>query len=601
MGIRGLANVLRQFASREELRGRVVIDGPALAYYILGIARLNVLTIIDEPSYPLLATTVTQWLDSLQSHGLEVSVIAMTPGMLAYQTLIIDRAAIYFDGSLPSSKKEERHKRICEKSHAAQKYFLTTILGVNTHSRVPKNLIPNPPFHVPAILEALSLHQKYRHITHVVPGEADPYCAADVKQNGGMLFTSDSDLLLYDLGSTGSVIFFKDVQLDLGVTEPSGSISALTWKPHELCRRLSLEPSQMSMLQVGFGVKLKPCHSPRGLPNRSSWASIKQDNAEEFAAFVAEYDGSADHTAIALNCIGHLDPRVSEFVLDWAKGDTSGGDSESTKDLTVWLPLLVDRWDQASAWDLSTTIRQLAYSCCQRGESSKSTVKEYRRTLSLQSAGQAVELLDESEILEATRGLLEHVDHFVVNGSTVPRKLQWITMCLSVEIGHAAQEGKHSNALYLWRKAAMSQGRLDPGSWDTLHLTAQILGTLYSFRMLQQVISTIQAGGPMSRAASSDQLERLRERLSSLPPIAEFPAMAEMKDIFGQLQQEGQLEILSEAVGVSPIIFTAKGETLPKSRNKQQKAKGPEKKPRKATASQLQARANPFAALSADD
>lgn len=72
MGIRGLANVLRQFASQEELCGRVVIDGPALAYHILGIARLNVLTILDEPTYSVLAKIATQWLDSLQSHGLEV-------------------------------------------------------------------------------------------------------------------------------------------------------------------------------------------------------------------------------------------------------------------------------------------------------------------------------------------------------------------------------------------------------------------------------------------------------------------------------------------------------------------------------------------------
>lgn len=72
MGIRGLANTLRQFASREELEGRVVIDGPALAYHILGIARLNALTILDEPTYAVLANTATQWLDSLQSHRVEV-------------------------------------------------------------------------------------------------------------------------------------------------------------------------------------------------------------------------------------------------------------------------------------------------------------------------------------------------------------------------------------------------------------------------------------------------------------------------------------------------------------------------------------------------
>lgn len=499
---------------------------------------------------------------------------------------------------MPFLKKEERHKRICEKSLAAQKYFLATTAGISANGGGRRNLIPDPPFHVPAILDALCLHQRYSNITHVVPGEADPYCAADVKQNGGMLFTSDSDLLLYDLGPTGNVVFLKDVQLDLGATESGNSISALTWKPHDLCRRLSLEPTQLSMLQFGFEMKLKSWRNPKGISKPSSWASFKQDDAQEFAAFVAEYDSSADLTAIALNSTSHLDPRVSEFVLDWTKYDTPVGASESSKDLTVWLPLLVDRWDQASSWDLSTAIRQLAYSCCRRGDNSNSTVKEYRRTLSVRSAGQAVELLDENDIMGATRALLDHLDHFI-NGSTVPKRLQWITTCLSVEIGHAEQEGKPSNALDLWRKAASSEGRLDPGSWDTIHLAAQILGTLYSFRMLQQVLS-ISQGGSSSRAASSDLMERLSKCLSSLPTIAEFPAAAEMEDIFGQLHQEGQLESLSEAVGVPPINFT-KGDTLSRSKSKEQKAKRPEKKPSKARASsQVQARANPFEALSTE-
>lgn len=72
MGIRGLTNLLRRYASREELCGRVVIDGPALAYHILWIASHNVSTILDEPTYSVLVTTAIQWLDRLESHGLQV-------------------------------------------------------------------------------------------------------------------------------------------------------------------------------------------------------------------------------------------------------------------------------------------------------------------------------------------------------------------------------------------------------------------------------------------------------------------------------------------------------------------------------------------------
>lgn len=75
MGIKGLSTALRRFASQESLQGhRVVIDGPALAYHILWIARVEagVSTILDNPTYTVLGDTTTRWLDSLQSHGIEV-------------------------------------------------------------------------------------------------------------------------------------------------------------------------------------------------------------------------------------------------------------------------------------------------------------------------------------------------------------------------------------------------------------------------------------------------------------------------------------------------------------------------------------------------
>lgn len=76
MGIKGLAHVLRKFASQEQLSGRVVIDGPALAYHILWLARVEtssgISTILKDPTYTTLGATVTRWLDSLQAHGLDV-------------------------------------------------------------------------------------------------------------------------------------------------------------------------------------------------------------------------------------------------------------------------------------------------------------------------------------------------------------------------------------------------------------------------------------------------------------------------------------------------------------------------------------------------
>lgn len=74
MGIRGLTATLKPFAARSELHGRVVIDGPALAYHILHICRVELAssTTLEEPSYSALGSRATEWLDSLQGCGLGV-------------------------------------------------------------------------------------------------------------------------------------------------------------------------------------------------------------------------------------------------------------------------------------------------------------------------------------------------------------------------------------------------------------------------------------------------------------------------------------------------------------------------------------------------
>lgn len=74
MGIRGLTATLKPFAARSDLRGRLVIDGPALAYHILHLCRVELMssTALEEPSYSVLGSTVIRWLDSLQDCGLEV-------------------------------------------------------------------------------------------------------------------------------------------------------------------------------------------------------------------------------------------------------------------------------------------------------------------------------------------------------------------------------------------------------------------------------------------------------------------------------------------------------------------------------------------------
>jgi hypothetical protein len=64
MGIPHLITTLERYASHEILqRQTIVIDGPALAYHILHLCRIQG---ASQPSYSLLSKFVIDWLDRLK-------------------------------------------------------------------------------------------------------------------------------------------------------------------------------------------------------------------------------------------------------------------------------------------------------------------------------------------------------------------------------------------------------------------------------------------------------------------------------------------------------------------------------------------------------
>lgn len=506
----------------------------------------------------------------------------------------MNRAAIYFDGCLPCFKTQERLGRVCENSSVANQYFLSTTSGIRKVSGWKNwqrdRWLPKPAFVVPAVLEALRSLERYAQVTHLVGGEADPFCAQDIKQNGGVLLTADSDLLLYDLGPTGSVVFFHDLTPAPGTytlesAEGGRRISALTYRRSELCKRFSLKPDEEGLLPLAFEVKRGSWKSTRAA--QTTWLYLAPALATEYKQFVAEYlDVPALHDTVP-GYMQSLDPRVSEFVSDVH----AARDDVPATSPVVYLPLLLDRWDQTSAWNPGTAIRQLAYSLCQGSGEAAPAFVEYRRTMSIQSKGQIVEVLDQSEALGALRELLDYVSGYLNTG---PNRLQWIAACLGLEIGHAAEEDRESTALKLWRKAVQAEGLLDPGDWDAVHLAAHIQGALYSFRMLQQVLKC-----RVARAVVDPGLlfpaDKLETCLSSLPPIAEFVCAADMSNLFERLQQAGALKVLAEVVGI-PEPASSERLAVRHPSHMKQKRKAQEQSQTRSPSS-----ANPFDALSIAD
>lgn len=70
MGIPWLTATLQPLVDVRLLQDEaVVIDGPALAYHILHVCRING---VVQPSYRLVAQTTLAWLDELSSHNVVV-------------------------------------------------------------------------------------------------------------------------------------------------------------------------------------------------------------------------------------------------------------------------------------------------------------------------------------------------------------------------------------------------------------------------------------------------------------------------------------------------------------------------------------------------
>ncbi|KAF5661837.1 hypothetical protein FHETE_8243 [Fusarium heterosporum] len=230
MGIPRLIVTLEPYVVHGVLDNQhVVIDGPALAYHVLYICNRHG---IPQPSYKILGDTAIAWFDELIRHGVSVD-------------------AIYFDGYLPQTKEPVRMQRMVKSLNQ-----LKTVHSVDTSGFFPsyfsvldkthptlfsaakppgRSALP-PSFHVPAIIDALR-SSRYAKFVHLVPGEADTYCAQHVSESSGTVLTSDSDLLVHDLGK-GSVVFLRDVYLD-----EQSHLACASFSPTFICEKLKLASS----------------------------------------------------------------------------------------------------------------------------------------------------------------------------------------------------------------------------------------------------------------------------------------------------------------------------------------------------------------------
>ncbi|TLS28530.1 hypothetical protein PpBr36_01356 [Pyricularia pennisetigena] len=601
MGIRNLATNIKPYSQDYVLdsNSRIVIDGPSLAYHIISLCspRQGATTPFQQPRYDLLADTALAWLQELERHGPTV-------------------AAIYFDGHLPRRKLAERLERSTKVSRQLNNFFLSTPHGVSeitpritsveavrlfspdgrlaASTTSGSGTLPIPSFAVGAIYDALRQSERYGSLTKLVPEEADCYCAESVRLAGGIILTSDSDLLVYDLGEDGSVTLFQDIGVPAAGTT-AGSVVGFhtrTYTPAKIANRLGL-PKAYGLSALAFEIYMDTHISPGKLLEKSRQSAAIKANPKEYELFMEQYRLSPrDITTAAMLSLEEMKPmdsRTSELVIqslspaDVSSFEVEDGASDNSNEIAMFLPALVDAWSRTSAWEMSTSVRALAYSVLQLAQDSAtkhSQVREYRRLVSAKPSGTLLSLLKGDDFDVSCTRLTEIITKIRSIMTSSDPSLAWAVFGLHEELRCSQEAGKQPLGLHVLTQCTNSDGTIrDTASWDILHFVAQINGLFYSLRMLRQALDFVAGRMPLSSPALKD----LSDGLCHIPHITNYCSVHDIKDLPQRLKSTCGLDALKEVADLSkPIAF-----------DDRPKLQGKSKKKRKRTADASGARASP--------
>ncbi|AEO55372.1 hypothetical protein MYCTH_2299128 [Thermothelomyces thermophilus ATCC 42464] len=577
MGIPQLRRHLEPYAERAILDpSNVVLDGPALAYHVLGLCTRTArkTSPLEQPSYELLGRTAIAWLKRIQSCGLLVS-------------------AIYFDSFLPASKRPERIQRLIKSSRDLIKYHSAYPAGVpGTSSRhaagdADVDLFPSawpaerkaqppaPPFLVPAIIDALRSSPEFGHLVKLVPGEADGFCARHVRQHGGLVLTSDSDLLVYDLGQTGGVVFLADIAAD----EETQRLWAPQYIPVHICKRLSLKP-EAGLRSLAFEVSRDPHLTLQQAVERCKAGQATSATEDEYSDFVDLYLSPEVASKLEADHVLLLDPRISEIVLRSLKtkgiATTSPGNKTISKRddddaLEMFLPFLLDCPARTSAWEASKATRQLAYAVLQSLRGSDVISMSEMRRLQSMSSGTNLAVPKLTEIDGLGDALLARL--YEIEAGLSDPNLIWVTLAIYEDIAMTIDRGRGSPlSLGVLRQAA--SGEIDPCSWEFLHLLAQTQATYYSLRMLFQVLKF----AAHHTGTLSTPLSKLVRYLARLPSLPDFPSARTFAQTLLELREGGalsSLQTLCADYGDAMLLIRSVQEPQNDNKSKKRKRRAP--------------------------
>jgi hypothetical protein len=414
-------------------------------------------------------------------------------------------------------------------------------------------------FLAPALQEAL-LDSSFALQTRIVPGEADDWCAVYAKENArSIIFTSDTDLVLYEYTPDTLIVFLHDADISAGIK---------AYSPKEIQKQLQLK----SLVPFAYALLEGPQDSSTHLAHK---AQTVNQNTQMYNDFASRYTIKLP-TPVYLNDATLVEPpqvdvRVSEFIHQALDG---------LKSPCVYMPLLVEDPNQASAWNVGYDIRKLAYTIMVREEST--VVQEFRRKaqgISVQEIQIYPRLFDLTPVEDLERQMRSLKEW--ATAKSVSPELLWPLFGLSLLLA----ELNTPPAIPLVQRVL--NGDFD-NSWAFVHLTARLHAALYSLRMLYQMIRVweailarrmvIEDTEDLHSAKMRNILSIIASHMGTLPPI---PVALRVSG-----QAKRVLVGHDELKGLIEEIYTSAGVELPtehvSNKKKKRQLREAERKKKKA-------------------
>ena len=453
----------------------------------------------------------------------------------------------------------------------------------------------SPPFLVPAIIETLK-QSEYAAVTHVVPGEADTYCAAAARKDGGTVLTNDSDLLIYDLGPDGTVgslnelTFAEEISDNQGQPRSRRMVRTRVFRPKHLAKTLKIP----DLKNLAYHMLKEPYGSFSSILEQTRDTALTQSEMEErlseYMISPSAFSAQNCHPTILAHyqsCTVTLDPRISELIL-----------ASHMPCPSIYLPILFEILTRTSAWSIPIALRRLTYSICMLPHSPKSgmkTVLEHTRKGQTYAPTTIMLLATKHDIEEYAARLHHKLLKTRISFSSLPVELRYrlyalteiynyhLTLSLpppSRELIAAALTGKSSGMI----------------KWDYVHLVAQIEAVLYSLRMMSQVVGFTL---PLIEGKNQDGirlmqiLREIQTEIHDLPALTDLmPSREELGKLWKGIDGQEVLDLLAgvlweeageEDEDVTNVIghgsaVKVKGNSVPMAKHKKKKAKKPRKK-----------------------